>query len=251
MRQRSWLPYPRRRRCGHCRRGRRHAAGFRRPCRVGGDQRQCCARRSTSRDPRNVSRPRGAEPVADCGELRWLAQTEAAVVAALDWLARHQDADGRWDASDHGAGQEKRTLGQDRKGAGEQADTGLTGLALLAFLGSGHTHQAGPHTITVKRGIDYLLANQGANGNLAGDAELFAFMYCHGMATLALTEAYAMTGDPRLARPVNRAIAYTVATQIPSDGGWRYKYPYSPGERGDTSHLGWQLMALKAPNSRA
>ncbi len=119
------------------------------------------------------------------------AQTEAAVKAALDWLAKHQDADGRWDASDHGAGRETHTLGQDRKGAGAQADTGLTGLALLAFLGAGHTHQSGAHSDSVKRGIDYLLASQGADGNLAGNAELFAHMYCHGMASLALCEASA------------------------------------------------------------
>ena len=173
------------------------------------------------------------------------ATTEAAVKLALDWLARHQSADGRWDASDHGAGRESGTLGHDRQGAGAQADTGLTGLALLSFLGSGHTHQAGEYSKTVERGIDYLVASQAADGNLAGRAEIFAYMYCHGMATLALSEAYAMTGDPRLERPVRRAIAYTVAAQNSASGGWRYKPPY-PRERGDTSQLGWQLMALKS-----
>jgi len=170
------------------------------------------------------------------------AQTEAAVNAALEWLAKHQDADGRWDASDHGAGQETRTLGQDRKGAGAQADTGLTGLALLAFLGAGHTHQNGAHAATVKRGLEYLLAAQGPDGNLAGQAETYAHMYCHGMAALALCEASAMTGDPWLSRPMRRALAYTVNAQNLASGGWRYK----PNERGDTSQLGWQLMALKS-----
>ncbi len=170
------------------------------------------------------------------------AQTEAAVNAALEWLAKHQDADGRWDASDHGAGQETRALGQDRKGAGAQADTGLTGLALLAFLGSGHTHKSGAHSATVKRGLDYLIATQAADGNLAGPAEVYAHMYCHGMATLALCEASAMTGDPWLSRPMRRALAYTVNAQNLASGGWRYK----PNERGDTSQLGWQLMALKS-----
>lgn len=174
------------------------------------------------------------------------AQTEAAVNAALDWLVKHQAADGRWDASDHGAGRETLTHGHDRKSAGAQADTGLTGLALLAFLGSGHTHQSGAHAATVKRGIDFLLSSQAADGNLAGNAELFAHMYCHGMATLALCEASAMTGDENLARPVRRAIAYTVAAQNLATGGWRYKPPYPRGERGDTSQLGWQLMALKS-----
>jgi hypothetical protein len=173
------------------------------------------------------------------------AQTEAAVNSAIDWLVKHQDTDGRWDASNHGAGRETRTLGQDRKNAGTQADTGITGLALLAFLGAGHTHQTGPYAKTIERGLDYLIGSQAGDGNLAGAAEIYAFMYCHGMATLALGEAYAMTGDARLSRPLHRAIAYTVAAQNPASGGWRYKPPY-PRERGDTSQLGWQLMSLKS-----
>jgi len=62
------------------------------------------------------------------------------------------------------------------------------------------------------------------------------------MATFALSEAYAMTHDHRLEQPLRRAIAYTIAAQHPTTGGWRYK----PHEMGDTSQLGWQLMALKS-----
>src|SRR6185295_4229339 len=46
------------------------------------------------------------------------AQTEAAVVAALNWLVNAQSADGRWNANQFGAGQEQMVLGQDRGGAG-------------------------------------------------------------------------------------------------------------------------------------
>lgn len=171
------------------------------------------------------------------------AKTEAAVAAALDWLAAHQHPDGRWRAQDHGAGQERMVLGHNRYGAGRQADTGITGLALLSFLGAGETHYEGPHRVQIQRGLEFLLGAQAADGNLAGNAELFAAMYCHGMAFLAVSEAYAMTGDERLRPCVSRAQQFTLATQIRGDGGWRYQ---SGDQHGDTSQLGWQLMALRS-----
>lgn len=169
--------------------------------------------------------------------------TEAAVKAALAWLAENQNpADGRWDASDQGAGQELLVAGRDRQRAGIQADTGMTGLALLAFLAAGHTHQQGQYRENVRRGLQYLLSVQAGDGNLAGGASSYARMYCHAMAAFAISEAYAMTGDGRLRRPVVRAVNYTIAAQEPISGGWRYK----PGDPGDTSQCGWQLMVLKS-----
>jgi hypothetical protein len=168
--------------------------------------------------------------------------TEQAVAAALKWLANNQEPDGRWDAVRHGAGRELLVGGRDRQGAGLEADTGVTGLALLALLASGHTHQHGTYRENVRRGLEYLLAAQAADGNLAGRATAFAAMYCHAMATCALSEAYGMTGDQRLYHPVRRAIGYTVAAQDPNGGGFRYR----PGDPGDTSMCGWQLMALRS-----
>ena len=168
--------------------------------------------------------------------------TEASVNAALEWLVAAQHTSGGWQAVAHGAGTERVVLGHDRRGAGAQADTGVTGLALLALLGAGQTHTTGRHQATVRRGLSYLVQAQGADGNLAGRASLFARMYCHGIATFALSEAYAMTGDRRLEPAVRRAIGYTLASQHPVTGGWRYQ----PGDPGDTSQHGWQVMALKS-----
>jgi hypothetical protein len=114
-------------------------------------------------------------------------------------------------------------------------------LALLALLGAGHTHLDGEHRKTVQHGLEFLLRNQANDGNLAAGARLFAKMYCHGMATLALGEAHAMTGDARLRPYVERAIGYTVRSQHVA-GGWRYQ----PGDEGDTSQFGWQVMALRS-----
>lgn len=171
------------------------------------------------------------------------AATEAAVKAALKWLAENQHPDGRWDADHHGAGRERKVGGQDRSGAGAESDTGVTGLAMLALLGAGNTHLEGEYRDSVARGVAFLLDVQAADGNLGGKADKFAFMYCHGMATLALSEVYAMSGDERFLEPVRRAIGYTVAAQSRSSGGWRYGLN---DKVGDTSQLGWQLMALKS-----
>lgn len=169
-------------------------------------------------------------------------ETEAAVQAALKWLTDHQTPDGRWDAKQHEAGRDNMADGRSRPQAGLRADTGMTGLALLSLLASGHTHLRGPYQDNVRRGLEFLLRTQDASGSLAGQSDRFAMMYCHAMATFAMSEAYGMTADGRLNQPVRRAIGYTIAAQDPNGGGWRYR----PRDPGDTSQLGWQLMALKS-----
>jgi len=167
-------------------------------------------------------------------------ETEAAVAAALEWLAHAQSPDGRWDASRFGAGQELVVLGQDRGGAGADADSGISALAILAFLGAGHSHQQGDYQTNVAKGLEFLMRCQSADGRLSGDTSLYAQMYCHSMASFALAEALAMTGDKRLEPAVRRAVGYSLRAQHPSTGGWRYRI----GDTGDTSQMGWQLMSL-------
>jgi len=170
--------------------------------------------------------------------------TEAAVAAGLGWLARNQSADGRWDASRYEAG---RVVGPSQAGqgghgpeTGRSSDHGVTGLALLAFLAAGHTPEAGAYAGVVDRGVQYLAQRQRADGSLAGPAAFFAELYCHGMATLAVAECHALTGDASLEPVLQQAVTHTISRQHPATGGWRY----AAGDRGDTSQLGWQLMAL-------
>ncbi len=169
-------------------------------------------------------------------------ETEAAVRASLRWLAANQDSNGRWDPRRLEAGTGRAADGEERQSAGAHADTGLTGLALLTFLASGHTHLQGAYRDNVRRGLEFLLASQDATGNLGATDNLYERMYCHAMACCALSEAYAMTRDQRILPALRSAIQYTIRMQDRASGSWRYQI----GQPGDTSQLGWQVMALKS-----
>ncbi len=168
--------------------------------------------------------------------------TAAAVEAALQWLVTNQEGNGSWDASLHRAGVDRQVDGQQRSSTGINADNGITGLALLALLGDGNTHLVGPRREAVQHGLEYLLGQQAANGSLAGNSTMFARMYCHAMATVAVCEAYAMTLDERLQRCAERAIEYTLGCQDIVTGGWRYQR----SDPGDMSQFGWQVLALQS-----
>lgn len=169
-------------------------------------------------------------------------ETEAAVQAALRWLADRQSLDGRWNPRKLGGGREDRVLGHDREGAGQQSDCGVTALSILAFLANGHTHMEGSYQRVVENGLEYLCSQQADDGSLSGNAKLFARMYCHSMALLAISEAYAMTGDRRLVVTVQRGVNYSVDAQNRQGGGWRYQ----PGDDGDMSQFGWKVLALNS-----
>ncbi|MBX9655818.1 hypothetical protein K2Y11_19555, partial [bacterium] len=165
-------------------------------------------------------------------------ETERAVNSALDWLAAHQSPDGRWDSDGFDAACPRGDK-CDGHAIERESDTGLTGLALLAFLGAGHTHlEATKHRETVRRGLSWLIRMQRPDGDLQNGGRI----YCHSMATLALTEAYAMTKDQRLRAPAQRAILWLAAAQHPETGGWRY----APRETGDTSVYGWAVLSLRS-----
>jgi hypothetical protein len=59
---------------------------------------------------------------------------------------------------------------------------------------------------------------------------------------LALCEAYGQTRDSDLKNAAQWTVNFIVAAQDKKGGGWRY----SPGQAGDTTVTGWQLMALKS-----
>jgi hypothetical protein len=164
--------------------------------------------------------------------------SERAVAAALSWLARHQNKDGGWTLN-HGNGD----LCTDRSctgPGGTRADAGATAMAVLPFLGAGQTHMSkGPYQKTVLRGLQWLVKHQAADGDLSNGQHQ---MYSHGLATIALCEAFGMTEDSWVRDPAQSAVRFIESAQN-AQGGWRYTHG---SYEGDTSVFGWQIMALKS-----
>jgi hypothetical protein len=159
--------------------------------------------------------------------------SELAVARGLAWLDKKQNkAQGNWvyDGTSRG-------------------DTiASTGMGLLPFLAAGQTHlkpkdpkagkDANKYQKTVELGLKYLVFNQLPSGTFKGSSG----MYAHAIATVALCEAYGMTGDKSLLLgPARKAIEYIVKAQA-GNGSWGY----SSGTAGDTSIVGWQIQALKS-----
>jgi len=164
-------------------------------------------------------------------------ESEEAVERGLIWLALNQYPDGHWSINDF-PGEPTAELGQ----GSFRADSAATGLSLLAYLGAGYTHQSGKYQDVVNRGVTWLLKRQKPNGDLFADESDFVWLYSHGMASIALCEAYGLTKDAALKEPAQRALDFIIDSQHPEFGGWRYR----PGFESDTSVSGWQLMALKS-----
>ena len=157
--------------------------------------------------------------------------TEAAVARGLRWLASVQNKDGSWSLADY----------DEHHKAGNRGDAAATSLALLPFLGAGQTHERGIYRETVSKGLAWLIDGQKKNGDMRINFPGQAGMYAHGQATIVLCEALSMTGDQRFKRPAQLAIQFIESAQH-ERGGWRYR----PGDKGDTSVLGWQLMAIQS-----
>lgn len=157
------------------------------------------------------------------------AETEKAVGLALEWFAKHQAADGSWSAQRFDDG-----CGECGGGAEVKADAAMTGMVLLCYLGAGHTHMdEGPYRERIGRALAWLVARQGADGDLRGGET----MYGQTVGTVALCEALAMTQDPALVKPAQRAVAFVL--ERAAGGGKR-------GSEKDTSVLGWLVFTIES-----
>jgi len=161
-----------------------------------------------------------------------------AITLGLEWLRKHQDEDGRWDCEKfmkHDANGEPCT------GAGSAVnDVGVTGLALLAFLGEGNTLKIGTYREVVRRGVKWLQEQQNMENGLIGQNASSAYVYSHAIATVALCEAYGLSEHRPLKKNAQLAINYIANARNPY-GVWRYQ----PRDNdNDTSITGWMVQAV-------
>lgn len=160
--------------------------------------------------------------------------TEEAIERGLAYLASIQNKDGSWSLQGHG---EEVML---------RSDSAATGLCLLAYQGAGYTHRQHQYADTVSKGLQFLIDNQKTNGDLYRSEDDISnrnvALYSHGIAALAVSEAFGMTQDPELREPAQMALNYIAGTQHRERGGWRY----TPQISADTSVSGWMMMALKS-----
>ena len=165
---------------------------------------------------------------------------EVAVERGLDWLARHQDEAGGWSAATFSTCCGPGATTCTGSGRGEH-DVGVTGLALLALLGSGDTLHDGRYRDAIRRGVGWLVGQQDRDTGLVGTAASAEFFYDHAIATLAMSEALAGSKDPILERAVERAVESCLKARN-EYAAWRYSVP--PNGDNDTSVTGWMTYAL-------
>ncbi len=169
------------------------------------------------------------------------ADSERAVAAATNWLARHQNADGSWGCAGFTRQCKDPSCSAHGAKAGADYPMAATAFGLLPFFAAGQTHKTkGPYQKSIYNGLLWMSKNQDPKTGRLGGGN----MYEHGLATIAVCEAFGLSNDPDLRKVALGAVAYIVDAQNDSSGGWHYSA--NPPTVGDTSVVGWQLMGLKS-----
>ncbi len=164
------------------------------------------------------------------------AVNENPLSAGLDWLVRHQEADGHWDSR--------------KWSAAKKTDTATTSLALLALLEYGNSEKVGESKDNVKRCVAWLKSKQDASGRVFDTTDAAGLTEeAHGaaLATLAIAEAVGMANRPETKIAAQKATdrltqIFPFKNTTKADG--QIEYGIDPAA--DTPTIGWCVMALKS-----
>jgi hypothetical protein len=159
---------------------------------------------------------------------------DEAVERGLAYLARQQHADGSFDDEDDGP---KYRLAS-------------TGLALLAFVASGHTPDTGRYGIAVRGAADLLVDAVPPDGYVGALDD--SRMYGQAVITLALAEVCGVDTTPDKRRKELAALRKLVRVIVKAQevakpdvfaGGWRYTPDAADS---DLPLTAWNVLALRA-----
>ena len=158
------------------------------------------------------------------GVARLSPEVKAAITKGLVYLAKPgvQNEDGSW--------------------GGPSNRVAETSLSLMAFMLKGHVPGRGRYGRVMDNGLAYLLNKGKAQRGFIGTPSNHAGMYEHGLAILALSEAWGQSKNPRLRNALRRAVDITLRAQNKA-GGWRYNPEPSDA---DLSMTVMQLVALNS-----
>ncbi len=136
-------------------------------------------------------------------------KTDDALEHDLRWLAAHQSADGGWSAAAWDRWCDRAPTSGGQEGLGKAShDVGVTGLALLAYLGAGYTNRGEhPFARTVGDGLHYLRNVQDAEGCF-GPRASDSYACDHAVAALAMVEYCGMTGSSLYRSPAQKALDF-------------------------------------------
>ena len=163
------------------------------------------------------------------------------IVPGLQWLQNHQDDDGKWDCD--GFQKHDDPSSEICSGLGNAThDVGVTGLALLAFLGEGSTMRSGPYAPVIKKGVSWLRKQQDPSTGLFGTRAAHDFVYDHAIATYAMCEAAGLSHSALLRPVAQNGVDYLESHRNPYSV-WRYQ-PHD--DQNDTSVTGWCIMAYES-----
>ena len=145
---------------------------------------------------------------------------------SLDWFSAHQNEEGYWSASGFAYNSSRKgavaTHGSEREGFGDPAtdsgvagaDLSVTSLSLLTYLAAGYDHKEGYFKPAVRAGLLWMRANHGLDG-----WPIARGVRDHALATIALCEAYGLSGDQVLKRLATEAANQLLKLQL-SYSGW-------------------------------